>query len=152
VSYRHESLSLFSCTLVWLSYSSILTSKLPVILVHTWLHWNQQKSVKCLKKAEAGIRLLFFCDKMFFSTSYPSISLAYCTLLNGVVLHYQWKIKPLHHWKKCPSLCVFSRSVFTVINHIFSVTSAFKFLYWNRDKLFYGCSGMHLAWVYINLA
>lgn len=123
MSYQCESLSLFIYSLVCFSYSSILTSKLPVILVHTWFHWNQQKSVKCLKKAELGTRLLFICDKMFFSSTQP-ISLAYCTPLNGVVLHYQWEIKAVHRYcsmNKMPfPVCILKISFYHDKSHLFN--------------------------------
>lgn len=149
VSYWCESLSLFSCSLACFSCSSILARKLPVILVYAWFHWNQQKSVKCLKNTEVGIRSLFVCDKSFFpSTSAPSIPLAYCTPLNGGVLGNQGKTKlpPCDcSTNKMPFPLRILKITFTVLNHIFSTTSAFNFFYSNTDKMLYGCSGMHLA-------
>lgn len=149
-SYQCESLSFFSYGwfYAWFSYSSILTSSFSALSIHM---------VLLKKKAEIGVRLLFICDKMLFScTSCPSISLAHCTPLNGGVLHCQWKIKPPRRYcsmnKMLFPVCILKIRFYHDKSHLFNDTSTFKFLYSNRDKLFYGCSGMHLVWVYISLA
>lgn len=140
VSYRCESLSLFSYSLVCFSCSSILTRKLPVILVYASFRWNQQKSVKCLKKAEVGIRLLFVCDKRFFpSTSAPSIPLACCTPLNGGVLCNQGKMKLPHCYcstNKTPfPLPVLKITFDRVKSHLFNYISFSIFLFEHRQDL-----------------